>query len=104
MPRNNETTTKFKVDISELVTGMQKAQRQIKLANAEFKSATSGMDNWSKSADGISAKLSQLDKTLTQQKTILSGLEKQYDLVSKEMGEDSKEAENLKIKIENQKP
>lgn len=100
---NNETTTKFKVDISELVSGMQKAKRQISLANAEFKSATAGMDDWSKSADGINAKLTQLDKTLSSQKSILSNLESQYELTVKQMGEGSKEAENLKIKIENQK-
>ena len=56
----NETTTKFKVDISELKKGISDAQRQIKLANAEFKAASAGMDDWSKSADGISAKLKQL--------------------------------------------
>lgn len=103
MPKNNETTTKFKVDISELVKGMQTARRQISLANAEFKSATSGMEDWSKSADGVSAKLKQLDKTLSGQTKILENLEEQYELTAKQMGKDSKEAENLKIKIENQK-
>lgn len=103
MPKNNETTTKFKVDISDLVKGMQTAKRQIALANAEFKAATAGMDNWGRSADGISAKLKQLDKTLSSQNKILDNLEEQYRLTAKQMGVDSKEAENLKIKIENQK-
>lgn len=103
MAKNNETTTKFKVDISDLVKGMQTAKRQISLANAEFKAATAGMDNWSKSADGVSAKLSQLDKTLKSQNDILDNLEEQYRLTAEQMGKDSKEAENLKIKIENQK-
>ena len=104
MPNNNnESTTKFKVDISELVNGMQQAKRQIALANAEFKASTAGMDNWSKSADGVSAKLTQLDKTLAGQKSVLSKLEEQYRLTAEQMGADSKEAENLRIKIENQK-
>ena len=64
MAKNNETTTKFKVDISDLKKGIQDAQRQIRLANAEFKAAASGMDNWASSADGISAKLKQLGTTL----------------------------------------
>ena len=46
MPKN-ETTTKFKVDISELKKGIQEANRQIRLANSEFKAATAGMDDWS---------------------------------------------------------
>ena len=101
--KKSETTTKFKVDITELVSGLQKAKRQIALANAEFRAATSGMDNWAKSADGITAKLTQLDRTLSGQKTILANLERQYELTVGEMGEGSKQAETLRIRIENQK-
>ena len=103
MAKQNETTTKYKVDISELVDGMQKAKRQIALANAEFKAGTAGMDKWADSADGVSKKVEQLGKTLDAEKDILSKLEKQYELVADKMGEGSKEAEDLKIKMENQK-
>lgn len=103
MAKNNETTTKFKVDISELKAGFQEAQRQIRIANSEFKAATAGMDNWSTSADGLSAKIKQLNSVLDSEKTKLANLEKQYELVSKEQGENSKGAEELKIKINNQK-
>lgn len=99
----NETTTKFRVDISELKKNFQEATRQIRLANSEFKAATSGMDNWSKSSEGISAKLKQLNSTLSAQKTQLSSLEKQYKLTAKEEGETSKGAQELLIKINNQK-
>lgn len=102
MAKNNETTTKFKVDISDLKKGIQDAQRQIRLANAEFKAASSGMDDWSKSADGISAKLKQLNTTVDAQKKVLGSLEQQYAEVVKEQGETSKGAEELKIKIANQ--
>lgn len=98
----NETTTKFKVDISELKKGISDAQRQIKLANAEFKAASAGMDDWSKSADGISAKLKQLKTVLTSQKSVLAAYEKQLEAVVAEEGEGSKAADNLKIKIANQ--
>lgn len=103
MPKGSETTTKFKVDISELKAGMQEAKRSIALANSEFKASTAGMDNWGKSADGLSAKVKQLDSTLSSQKTILSTLEKQHALVAKEQGENSKGAQDLMIKINNQK-
>ena len=103
MPNNNETTTKFKVDISELKKGIQEANRQIRLANSEFKVATAGMDDWSKSADGVSAKITQLNSVLTAQKSKLENLEKQYELVVQEQGENSKGAEELRIKINNQK-
>ena len=41
MPRNNETTTKFKVDISELKKSMQEARKQVAYANSEFKAVMS---------------------------------------------------------------
>ena len=103
MASNNETTTKFKVDISELKKAMQEAKRAVAVANSEFKSVSSSMDDWTKSSDGLSAKLKQLDTTLSSQKSILSNLERQYELTVKEMGEGSKAADDLKIKINNQK-
>uniref|UniRef100_UPI003AB113DE hypothetical protein n=1 Tax=Eisenbergiella sp. TaxID=1924109 RepID=UPI003AB113DE len=103
MAQGQETTTKFKVDISELKSQMQEAQRQIRLANSEFKAATSGMDSWGKSADGVSAKIKQLETTLSSQKTILNGLEEQYREIADAQGEGSKGAQELLIKINNQK-
>lgn len=99
----NEYTTKFKIEIWELKKNMQEAARQVRLANAEFKEATAGMDNWGESADGLSAKVKQLDTVLAEQKKQLDILEKQYELTAKAMGEDSKQAQELNIKIANQK-
>ena len=103
MPNNNETTTQFKVDISELKKSMQEARRAVAVANSEFKAVSSSMDDWTKSSDGLSAKLKQLDSNLNSQKSILKSLEAQYELTVKEMGEGSKAADDLKIKINNQK-
>ena len=100
---NNETTTKFKVDISELKSAMQQAKRQISIANSEFKEAASSMDDWSKSSDGISAKLKQLSSNLKSQKSILANLEQQYEAVVKEQGEGSAAADRLRVSINNQK-
>lgn len=102
MPDNNSTTTKFKVDISELKKGIQDANRQIRLANAEFKAASAGMEDWGKSADGVQKKIEQLDKVLESQKKILESYESQLELISKEYGANSKEADEMRIKIANQ--
>lgn len=99
----NETTTKFKVDISELKKSMQEAKRSVAVANSEFKAVASTMDDWSKSSDGLKAKLTQLDTNLNAQKSILNDLEKQYEITVAEMGEGSKAADDLRIKINNQK-
>lgn len=103
MANDTETTTKFKADISELKAAFQEASRQVRLANSEFKAATAGMDNWNKSADGLSAKITQLNGVLTAQKSQLSSLEKQYELTVQQQGKNSKGAEELAIKINQQK-
>ncbi|WP_298535766.1 phage tail tape measure protein [uncultured Methanobrevibacter sp.] len=100
---DHESTMKWKVDISDLKASMQQAKRSISLANAEFKAATSGMSNWASSANGVKAKLTQLDSTLKNQKSILADLEKAYEKTAKEMGEESAAAEKLRIQILNQK-
>ena len=65
-------TTKYKIDISEFKAGITEANKQLKLANAEFKAATAGMDDWSKSTEGIQAKIKQLNSTVDAQKSKLA--------------------------------
>lgn len=103
MASGNETTTKFRVDISELKKGIQEANRQIRLANAEFKTASASMDKWSDSADGLTAKINQTEKVLKAQKAILNDYKKQLALIVAEYGENSKEADEMRIKVENQR-
>lgn len=93
---------RWKLDIADLKKGMTDARNQIKLANAEFKNATAGMGKWSDSATGVAAKSQQLAKVLDGQETILKGLKAQYEIVAREMGETSPEAQRLRIQIENQ--
>ena len=99
----DNTTAKFSVDISDLKKGIQEANRQIKLANAEFKAASASMDKWSNSTDGLTAKINQTEKVLAAQKKILSSYEQELKAVIERYGENSKEADNMKIKYENQR-
>ena len=100
--KQNETTTKFKVDISELKAAMQEAKRQITLVNSEFKATSSGMDDWKSSTDGVCAKIRSLNKVLEQQENILKAEQEQLILTEQEYGSNSTAAENLRIKINNQ--
>lgn len=101
MANNGENiTTKFKVDISDLKAGISEANKQIKLANAEFKAASAGMDDWAKSADGINAKLSQLDKVLVAQKSKLSDYREQLQRIENASEENQKRANELKAKLQ----
>lgn len=99
----DNTTAKFSVDISDLKKGIQEANRQIKLANAEFKAASASMDKWSTSTDGLTAKINQTEKVLQAQKKILNSYAEELKVVIAKYGENSKEADNMKIKYENQR-
>lgn len=102
MARGQEPTTKFRVDISELKANITEANRLMRYANSEFKAAASEMDDWSKSSDGVSAKLKQLRSNLEAQDKVLRDYERVLEEVKKEYGENSKEALEYSTKLNNQ--
>lgn len=95
-------TTKIGIDISELKKNITEANRRIRSLNAEFKSATAGMDSWSDSTDGLAKKVEQMTGIVEQEKIKLSALEEQYKQIANTQGKDSKAAEELYIKMKNQ--
>ena len=72
MPKGEDVTTRYKVDISDLKKGITEANKNIKLANAQFKAASAGMDDWQKSSNGLTAKLQQLKTVLTEENNKLT--------------------------------
>lgn len=103
MPDENiKTTLQFAADITDFKAAMSEANRAIKLANSEFKAASSGMDDWANSTDGLKAKLQQLANVQAAEEQKLSVLKAAYAQVVKEQGENSKAAQELLIKINNQ--
>lgn len=72
-------TTKFKVDISDLKKGISDANKTIKTANAEFKNAAAGMEDWGKSADGVTAKIEAQEKIVDAEKKKLDLLKQQLE-------------------------
>ena len=90
------------LDVTDLKAGISEANKQIQLANSEFKAISSSMDNWQKSTEGLSAKVKQLDTVLTAQKSKLAGLQAEYEKVAQEQGENSEAARKLKVQINNQ--
>ena len=97
MPEQN-VTTKFKVDISDLKKGISDANKRIKLANAEFKNATAGLDDWSKSADGLTAKIKQQNSIVDAEKKKLDLLKEQLDRLNKSQKDGQKVIDDLNDK------
>lgn len=96
---NLNSTATFKADISNLRSQMQAAAREVRLANSEFKKATAGMDDWSHSADGLEAKIKQLNKVIDSQKKQVELARKELEKIKKEYGENSAEAERAQISL-----
>ena len=102
MAENENVTTRLSVDVTDFKKGLADANRYIRLANSEFEKATAGAGKFTDSADGLRAKLTQLEKTLEGQEAAAAVLRKEYEKVCQEQGENSKGAQELAIKLNKQ--
>lgn len=103
MPGENiNTTLRFDADITDFSAAMQEARRESSLAKSEFNAVSSGMEDWSSSTEGLTAKLKQLSAQQQVEERRLEVLRAAYDKVVAEQGENSKAAVELKTKINNQ--
>ena len=100
MAREDEITTRFTVDISDLKRGISDAQKQIQLANAEFKKATAGSEDWANSIDGVKAKLDQLKSVLDAQKKKVDAYTQEIERNEKAYQENGKRAAELREKLQ----
>ena len=100
MPAKEPITTKFKVDISDLKRGITEANNTIKKANAEFNAATAGMDDWANSADGVKAKLKQLDSVLNAQRKKLENYKEQFERLQQAEKANAKRVDELRTKYQ----
>lgn len=82
MPTENYTS-KFRVDVTDLKRGLQDANAAIKKATAEFKNATAGMDDWKKSAEGLTAKINEQQKKVEEERKKLELYKEQLDRLNK---------------------
>lgn len=99
MPKQENITTAFKLDISEFKQGISEANKQIKLANAQFNSATAEMDDWSESTDGLKAKIKQLTSIVDAQESKLTSYTKQLDAMRDAQDKNKKKTDDLKQAI-----
>lgn len=90
----------FKIDVSQLSAGLRQANKLIRESESEFKKAAAGMDNWSKSEDGIKAKIQQLNTTTQVQREKVRALKEEYNrLIAEGMDPTSQKAVELRTKI-----
>lgn len=103
MGKKIESSAQWKLDVSDLKKGLQQSRYELSKLTSEFKQSTAGMDNWTSNADGLKAKLNQLEGSLKVQQSDLANLEKQYELTAKACGETSPKALKLEADIAKQR-
>lgn len=99
----NTFGTRLTIDYTDFKTGIAEANRLIKLNEQQFKTASEGMDDWSNTSEGLNAKLKSLSKTIELQKQNVSAMEREYESIKNQYGENSREAQQFALKLEKEK-
>ena len=93
---------KWQLDITNLKAGLSEANRLIRIADTEFKASAASIGDWTKSTDGLTAKINSLNTIVGVQEQKVAALTDEYKRVAAEKGENSKAAQDLQIKINNE--
>lgn len=93
----------FSIDVTELKTGLKQANKLIRESESEFKAAAAGMDDWTKSEDGLRAKIKSLTDTTDVQREKVKALKQEYNrLIDEGLDPTSQQAVELRTKINNE--
>ncbi len=77
---SNETLgASFSIDITSLKAGLAQANRLIRESESEFKAAAAGMDDWTKSQEGLETRIKHLNTSADLQRKKVDALQSEYD-------------------------
>ena len=85
----------FSIDVTELKAGLAQANRLIRESESEFRAAAAGMDDWTKSQEGLEARQKSLNKQIDIQQEKVSALTKEKTRIIAEMKKEGKTAEEI---------
>ena len=91
------------IDVTDLQAGLSQIKKAINQTKNEFNTATAGLDNWQKSSVGVNAKLTQLNAQFEAQKKAVEAYELEMERVKYVHGENSKQVEIVKEKLQKAK-
>jgi len=102
MPNENDISGKVSLDITEFKTGVAALNREIRVIESGFKAAAAGTDDWTRDADTLKARIDSLTKIMELQNRKVEETRRAYAAVAAEKGENSKAAQDLAIKLNNE--
>lgn len=90
----------FSIDVTNLKAGLKQANKLIRESESEFKAAAAGMDNWSKSEEGLTKKLKSLNDITAIQQQKVDALKAEYKkLIDNGLDPTSTKAIDLRTQI-----
>lgn len=93
----------FAIDTTNLKAGLAQANRLIRESESEFRAAAAGLDDWSASEEGVSAKIKSLNSVTDIQRKKVDALQSEYDrLIANGLDPASKQATELRTQINNE--
>ena len=98
----NSLSGKVTLDTTDYKTGVAELSRQIKIIESGFKAASAGMEDWSKTSVGVEARQKALTQVIDIQRQKIALLSAAYQDVVSKKGADSKAAQDLQVRINNE--
>ena len=90
----------FSIDVTDLKAGLSQANRLIRESESQFKAAAAGLDDWTQSEEGVSAKIKSLNEITDIQRKKVAALNQEYqNLINNGLDPTSREAVELRTKI-----
>ena len=91
---------KFSIDVTNLKAGLKQANQLIRESESEFKAAAAGMDDWTKSEEGLTKKLKSLNDITQIQQQKVDALKAEYKkLIDNGLDPSSEKASKLRTQI-----
>ena len=104
MPNNETLGASFSIDVTQLKAGLAQANRLIRESESEFKAAAAGMDDWTESQDGLTARIKHLNTACDLQRKKVDALQSEYDrLIADGLDPTSAAAVKLRTDINKEK-
>ena len=95
----NKLSSQLSIDTTDFKTQLSSINREIRVLESEFKKNTSGMQDWSKTSEGLEANIQSLSGKIEAQKRLVSAIQKEYEKSAAEKGKDARQTQELEIKL-----
>ena len=97
---NERLGASFSIDVTNLKAGLTQANRLIRESESQFKAAAAGLDDWTKSEEGVNAKIKSLNEITDIQRKKVAALQQEYQrLIDNGLDPTSREAVTLRTRI-----